>query len=94
MSNIKRTYNPTPYKYNPRNIIKEESNIRAREAYTNSIKGRQFEESRNQFTDQTAQQGLGILGAASLAFPAIAPVAAAASVGYGVYKLGESFKLW
>lgn len=36
----------------------------------------------------------GIAGAAALAAPALIPFAAAAGVGYGVYKLGESFKLW
>ncbi len=36
----------------------------------------------------------GIAGAASLAAPALLPVAAALGVGYGVYKLGNSFDLW
>jgi len=36
----------------------------------------------------------GILGAASVAAPALAPVAAVAGVGYGVYKLGETFHWW
>jgi hypothetical protein len=45
-------------------------------------------------TDSALSTGVGILGAASLAAPALAPFAAAAGVGYGVYKLGETFKLW
>lgn len=32
--------------------------------------------------------------AASGIFPALAPAAAALGVGYGVYKLGQSFQLW
>jgi len=36
----------------------------------------------------------GILGAASTVAPILAPVAAAAGVGYGVYKLGHTFDLW
>lgn len=36
----------------------------------------------------------GILGAASLAAPALIPAAAAAGVAYGVYKLGNTFNLW
>ena len=28
------------------------------------------------------------------AYPAVAPVAVGLGIGYGVYKLGESFKLW
>lgn len=36
----------------------------------------------------------GIAGAAALAAPALIPFAAATGVGYGIYKLGESFKLW
>lgn len=44
--------------------------------------------------DGAATAGLGLLGAAAVAAPAIAPVAAAAGVGYGIYKLGESFNLW
>jgi len=36
----------------------------------------------------------GIFGAASIAAPALAPVAAVAGVGYGVYKLGETFHWW
>jgi len=38
--------------------------------------------------------GATVLGSASLAAPALAPVAAGLGVGYGLYKLGESFKLW
>jgi hypothetical protein len=38
--------------------------------------------------------GATILGSASLAAPALAPVAAGLGVGYGLYKLGENFKLW
>jgi hypothetical protein len=38
--------------------------------------------------------GATILGSASAAAPALAPVAAGLGVGYGVYKLGQSFKLW
>ncbi len=38
--------------------------------------------------------GAGILGAASVAAPVLAPVAAVAGVGYGVYKLGETFHWW
>jgi hypothetical protein len=38
--------------------------------------------------------GATILGSASLAAPALAPVAAGLGVGYGLYKLGETFKLW
>ena len=44
--------------------------------------------------DSAASAGIGILGAASLAASSLVPVAAAAGIGYGVYKLGESFKLW
>lgn len=36
----------------------------------------------------------GIIGAASLLNPALAPAAAAAGIGYGTYKLGQSFNLW
>jgi hypothetical protein len=40
------------------------------------------------------QSGTSILGAASLVNPSLLPVAAGAGIAYGVYKLGESFKLW
>lgn len=52
--------------------------------------------SRNNSVDTTgaAAAGLSTLGAASLAFPALAPVAAAAGIGYGLYKLGDSLNLW
>lgn len=45
-------------------------------------------------SDGVASAGVGILGAASLTNPSLLPFAAAAGVGYGVYKLGESFNLW
>lgn len=32
--------------------------------------------------------------AAAGIFPALAPVAAGLGVGYGIYKLGQSFQLW
>lgn len=41
-----------------------------------------------------AAAGIGTLGAASPFLPALAPVAAAAGLGYAVYKLGDSFNLW
>lgn len=44
--------------------------------------------------DGAASASVGILGAASVASPALVPFAAAAGIGYGIYKLGESFKLW
>lgn len=44
--------------------------------------------------DQAVTAGIGILGAASAAAPVLAPFAAASGVGYGVYKLGQSFSLW
>jgi hypothetical protein len=36
----------------------------------------------------------GIASAAALVNPALLPVAAAGGIGYGVYRLGQSFKLW
>jgi hypothetical protein len=45
-------------------------------------------------TDNVFQAGLGLIGAATAAAPVLAPVAAAAGIGYGIYKLGESFSLW
>lgn len=36
----------------------------------------------------------GILGAASIAAPFLAPAAAVAGVAYGTYKLGQTFDLW
>ncbi len=39
-------------------------------------------------------QASGALGAASAFAPALAPVAAAAGLGYGIYKLGHSFDIW
>jgi len=44
--------------------------------------------------DEIAGGSLGILGGAAILAPAVAPVAAAAGIGYGAYKLGQSFKLW
>ncbi len=44
--------------------------------------------------DSVAQPALGILGSAALLNPALAVPAAAAGIGYGVYKLGNTFKLW
>jgi hypothetical protein len=41
-----------------------------------------------------ASASVGILGSASLLNPALAPLAATAGLGLGIYKLGESFKLW
>ncbi len=44
--------------------------------------------------DAAAASGVSLLGAASLAAPAVLPFAAAAGVGYGAYKLGQSLSLW
>jgi hypothetical protein len=44
--------------------------------------------------ENVASAGVSALGAATLAFPALAPVAAAAGIGYGIYKLGDSLNLW
>lgn len=44
--------------------------------------------------DQVATTSLGILGSASLLNPTLAPIAAAAGLGYGAYKLGETFHFW
>lgn len=44
--------------------------------------------------DSAAASGISILGAASLAAPTLLPFAAAAGVGYGTYKLGQSLSLW
>lgn len=44
--------------------------------------------------DSAAASGVSLLGAASLAAPAVLPFAAAAGVGYGAYKLGQSLSLW
>lgn len=44
--------------------------------------------------DAAAVSGISILGSASLAAPALLPVAAAAGIGYGTYKLGQALSLW
>ncbi len=44
--------------------------------------------------DSVAAPIAGIAGAAALASPALLPVAAAAGIGYGAFKLGESLKIW
>ncbi len=44
--------------------------------------------------DSVASAGLGLLGTAASAAPVLAPVALAAGIGYGTYKLGQSFNLW
>ena len=44
--------------------------------------------------DAAAGTTVGLLGTASLVNPAIAPVAVAAGLGYGAYKLGQSLSLW
>ncbi len=44
--------------------------------------------------DSAAGISAGLLGTAALVAPAVAPVAVAAGLGYGTYKLGQSLKLW
>ncbi len=45
-------------------------------------------------TDDFLGAGVGLIGAASVAATSLAPVAAAAGIGYGVYKVGQSLSLW
>lgn len=101
---IKATYNPKTYKYAPNNIIKANSQINQREAYRKFSDTPTYQSPINLGVvrrtsprvnaDSAASAGVGILGAASIASPALVPFAAAAGIGYGVYKLGESFSLW
>lgn len=42
----------------------------------------------------TVGAAAGTLAAGSALLPALAPVAAGLSVGYGIYKLGQSFNVW
>lgn len=44
--------------------------------------------------DSAAGISAGLLGTAALVAPAVAPVAVAAGLGYGTYKLGQSLKIW
>jgi hypothetical protein len=44
--------------------------------------------------ESSATARIGILGSAALLQPELLPVAAAAGIGYGIYKLGESFNFW
>lgn len=44
--------------------------------------------------DSAAASGVGLLSAATLAAPALLPVAAAAGIGYGTYKIGQALSLW
>ncbi len=87
---------PNKYQYNPSNIVRQDRLIRAREEYrllgNNPVNLGIQRRGVNPDAAFTAAEGL--LGAASIYAPAIAPVAAVAGIGYGVYKLGESFKLW
>jgi hypothetical protein len=44
--------------------------------------------------DNTAASGAGILSSVALLNPELLPLAAGAGIGYGIYKLGESFNFW
>lgn len=44
--------------------------------------------------DSAVAPAVGIAGSAALLNPALVPVAAGLGIGYGVFKLGESLKLW
>lgn len=44
--------------------------------------------------DQASSGFLGILGSAAILEPELLPVLAGAGIGYGIYKIGNSFDLW
>lgn len=58
------------------------------------VKGRIVQRSQAPNVDQAITSSIGIASAASSLVPALLPVAAAAGVGYGIYKLGKSFQVW
>lgn len=80
--------------YNRENFLDKEYQARRADRLV------QFNKTRIPYTplDNTFGDRLGAIsslaGAAATLSPVLAPVAAAGAVGYGVYKLGQSFKLW